>query len=355
MVATPGAGQQEQFSVFGTVDGAKHWLKQFSGSQDVSSPVDTHPVVKFFDKSNGFVVLPGSTDLLYRTTDGGAHWRSVVLPGSRGTVISFSDPNRGWLMLPASAAEHIVNLYSTSDHGGNWQRLPDPPADACVSAPVSCGPLAFVSDSAQPLPTFGGLGSALTPRAGLAFRGSSDGWIGSKSNPKPHVYSSGDGGRSWSRHDLPVPATGLAPGAIASVHLLPGNGVVAFLNEGYGPDYPVTSFDGGASWRSVATPPTYGRGFTGLISFQDAFNWWDADGSTLFKSSDAGQSWSLATNVLAGLFFCQFLDSKHVWGVFSAAVALPTSPGPLIQPGQGLAVTTDGGVHWTQASVPDPA
>jgi photosystem II stability/assembly factor-like uncharacterized protein len=353
IVASAAVGQQQHFSVFRTVDGAKHWQQQISSPQDFSTPVDSHPVIKFFDKSNGFAVVPGLTDLVYRTTDGGAHWRSVVLPGTRGTVISLSDPNHGWLLLPA-AAEHAVNLFSTSDAGASWQRLPDPPADGCINAPVSCGQLTFASDSAQLLPALKGPLPALTPWDGIAFRGPSEGWLGSKGDGKPHVYSSVDGGSSWSRHDLPIPATGLAPGAVTSVRLLPGNGVVAFLNEGYGPDFPVTSFDGGASWRSVATPPTFGRGFIGLISFQDAFNWWDADGSTIFKSSDAGQTWSLGTNVLAGLFLCQFLDSKHVWGVFSSmTVATPTEPLP--QPGQGLAVTADGGLHWTQASVPDPA
>ena len=162
------------------------------------------------------------------------------------------------------------------------------------------------------------------------------------------MYSSSDGGRSWNRHNLPVPAIGLVPGAIASVHLLPGTGVLATLEEGQGPDYPLTSYDGGASWSFVATPPTYGRGFSGFISIQDASSWWDTDGVTLFKSSDAGRTWSLSNNVLAGLVFCQFVDSKHVWGVFL---------GEMVPDGQGLglAVTADGGLHWTQTSVPDPA
>ena len=90
------------------------------------------------------------------------------------------------------------------------------------------------------------------------------------------------------------------------------------------------------------------------ISFQDAYQWWDTDGATLFKSSDAGQTWSVSNLGIVGLFTYQFIDSQHVWGLYRGGTVAP----PLALPapaGQGLAVTADGGLHWTQASVPDPA
>ena len=335
VAATPGG---QQFSVFRTVDGAKHWLKQLTGSQGI--PVGfAVPFIKFFDKSNGFVFVPSLSDLVYRTTDGGAHWHPVVLPGPPGAVISFSDPSNGWLLVPASLTDQTVNLYGTSDGGGTWQRLPDPPPDVCI-------PGIRFFDTAPLVPVACGLGPPMPRWAAITFRGPSEGWIGGRGDPLPHVYSSSNGGRSWNRHDLPIPRYGLAPGAIASVRLLPETGLVASFDEGNGPDYPITSFDGGASWSFVATPPTYGVTFRGFVSFQDAYNWWDTDGSTLFKSSDSGQTWSLSTQVLAGLFFCQFLDSKHAWGLFRGAAGASS---------QGLASTADAGRHWTQVSVPDPA
>jgi photosystem II stability/assembly factor-like uncharacterized protein len=335
LVATSVAGRQDQFAVFRTDDGAKHWLKQLTGSQGVPVGVDPQFVVKFFDKFNGLVLVPTLSDVVYRTTDGGANWQPVGLPVQRGAVISFSDPTNAWLLVSASATDRTVNLYATRNGGVSWQRLPDPPADVCIPVPVQCAHDAI-----------GGLGPAMAPRAAIAFRGPSEGWIGGRGDPLPHVYSSNDGGRSWYRHDLPIPTHGVAPGAMASVHLLPGAGVVASVDEGNGPDYPLISIDGGASWRFVGTIPTDRATFTGLISFQDALHWWDTDGSTLFKTSDAGATWSLSSLGLDGLFYCRFLDSKNAFGIFL------DRQGSL---GQGLALTTDAGLHWTQASVPDPA
>lgn len=323
LVVTTAAGPgPEQFSVFRTVDGSKHWQKQLTGGQGVPLGVGLQSVIQFFDKANGFIVVPSLSDFVYRTTDGGAHWHPVVLPGPQGGVISFSDPSNGWLLVSASPTGQAVDLYGTNDGSDTWQLLPDPPPDVCIPVPVPCAQLA----------------------ATVTFRRPSEGWIGSRGDPLPHVYSSSNGGHSWNRHDLPVPADGLAAGAIASVHLLPATGVVAFLDEGHGPAFSATSFDGGASWSFVTPPPSNGQGFGGLISFQDAFHWWETDGNTLYKSSDAGRTWSRVSNqVLAGLYFCQFLDSRHAWGLVLGAG------------GTGLALTADGGLHWTHASVPDPA
>ena len=342
LVVTTGTGGIG-FSVFRTVDGTKHWQQQLTGSQDVTDNFSLLSVVTFFDRSNGFVQIPGLNDLVYRTTDGGAHWRSVVLPSPGGAVISFSDPSNGWVLVSASPTDQTVNLYATIDGGSTWQRLPDPPRDVCIPAYGSC----------ELIPI--GLGPGIDRWATITFRGPSEGWIGGRGDPEPHVYSSSDGGRSWNRHNVPVPKDGLAPRAISSVHLLPGTGVIAYLDGGSGPDYPATSFDGGASWRSVTTPPTYGSNFGGgSISFQDAYHWWNTDGDNLFKSSDAGQTWSVSNLGILGLFSYQFIDSQHVWGLYRGGTPAPplTLPGPA---GQGLAVTADGGLHWTQASVPDPA
>lgn len=308
LVVTGGTGPAPRpFSVFRTEDGAKHWQEQFT--METSLLGRGPQSVQFFDKTNGYVVIGGPSELVYRTTDGGADWHQVGLP--QLGLVSFSDPSSGWLLAPGeSLTDPAANLYSTDNGGINWLRLPDPPTDVAAS---------------------------------VTFRQPSEGWIGSRGDPLPHVYASGDGGRSWNRHDLPIPADGLPGGAIASVSLLPGAGVVAFLDGGAGPSFALTSFDGGASWKSVSPRPL-GQSRGDLFGFQDAFHWCVMDVNSVYRTSDAGQTWSQVSSLqFGGLYFCQFVDSRHGWGLVADAGR-----------GNGLALTADGGLHWTRAAVPQP-
>ena len=307
------AGGPGQFWVYRTTDSAKHWQPQFTVQ---SGYVGLGPDwVQFFDKANGLIVVQSLTQLVYRTTDGGAHWSSVALPEPGGGLIAFSDPSHGWLLVSmGSPTNQTANLYSTADGGNTWQRLPDPPPDVAVV---------------------------------LTFRRPSEGWTASRStsgDPLPHVYSSSDGGRSWDRHDLPLPPDGLPAGTTVIVRLLPGIGVVVFLDAGNGAVYTLTSFDGGTSWTYVQPRPSR-TSFFGVVDFQDALHWWAIDGWILFKSSDAGQTWNQVSDQLSSSYgyIPHVLDSKHAW----ALVLYPA--------GTGLTLTTDGGLHWTRANVPQPA
>ncbi len=297
-----------QFSVFRTTDSAKHWQKQFTGQ---NNSIGLGPQsVQFFDRSNGFVVVASVPDLVYRTTDGGAQWHPIGLPGRSG-VVTFSDPRHGWLLVSNGSP----SLYSSGDGGSTWQSLPDPPPHLA---------------------------------AAIAFRQPSEGWTGGSDepgDPVPHVYSSSDGGHSWQRHNLPIPSEGLpASGVFASVQLLPRAGVAAVLNEGNRPAFTASSFDGGITW-TYAVPRPSGLTSGGVISYQDSFRWWAIDGHTLYKSSDAGQTWMEVSNNLDGgyVYVPRVIDSKHAW-----AQVLGTG-------GAGLALTADGGLHWTRANVPQLA
>lgn len=310
VIRAPPTGGPGQFWVYRTTDSAKHWHEQLTRQGNL---IGFGPeLVQFFDQSHGFVRVASLPDIVYRTADGGAHWSSAGLPGPGGGVLAFSDPSNGWLLLSlGSPTDQAANLYRTSDGGSSWLRLPDPPSDVA---------------------------------AGITFRGPPEGWSGAIGNPLPHVYSSSDGGRSWDRHDLPLPAFGLPAGVIASVRVLPGIGVVAFLDAGNGALLTLTSFDGGTSWRYVQSRPS-GSSFFGVIDFEDALHWWAIDGWILYKSADAGQTWIQVSDHLSSAYqyIPHVLDSKHAW-----ALVLYTA-------GTGLTLTSDGGLHWTRANVPQPA
>ena len=111
-VSTQSSANPGRFQVFKTVDGAKHWQKQFSGR------ASSLGFVRFFDKAHGFVAVGDPIDL-YRTVDGGAQWEAVSLLDSQITEVAFSDAHDAWAIArSASTPDHNVRLFTSAD-GGN--------------------------------------------------------------------------------------------------------------------------------------------------------------------------------------------------------------------------------------------
>jgi photosystem II stability/assembly factor-like uncharacterized protein len=295
-----------QFAIFRTVDRGKQWRNQFSSDGEFFNygalPVQT------VDAVHSFILVRGSTDRLYRTADGGAHWDLIALPNTHVGDVAFSDPNYGWLLT-------WPDLYVTSDGGTSWRLLPVPPQDVQQ----------------------------------ISLRSRTEAWMNGFGAGKPYVYTSADAGQTWQRHDLPPPPGGSwRPDSFfhSVVRLLPGAGVVVSdAYRGDAPSFRATSFDGGTTWKHVQPP-------SNTVAFQDSVHWWAIRGSDLFKSADAGQTWTHGTNALPDWLFrpeLYVLDSKHAW----VSVSVPTTlsvPG-----GNGLGYTDDGGLHWTRATVPQGA
>ena len=308
---SPASGQ---FSVWRTVDGAKHWQTQLEGP--ISPTLAGPPSIQFFDKAHGFVAFGIE---LYRTVDGGLNWAGIALPDAQHAFITFADSRHGWVLADtATSASGWLQLYATKDAGDSWQPLPNPP-----------------------------VGSTR-----MAFRSPLEGWMWNPGGDQSHLYVSGDAGTSWQIRDPPDPPA-QSPGqtaTVVSLRLLPQSGVVAYvaLSEGGGssgyllPSHEFTSFDIGSSWKYV--PPTPSQFLPGLEGFEDASRWWRIDGGIVYKSSDSGQTWKPGPARLENgnywIYQTHVLDSKHAWAQ--------------VQIGEitGLTVTSDGGLHWTRANVP---
>jgi photosystem II stability/assembly factor-like uncharacterized protein len=288
-------------------------------------------MIQFFDSKRGVIAM-GNPGQLYRTGDAGTHWDSVPLPAYQANQITFTDPSHGWLIAfePDPNPRPIIggytgqlgHFFATTDGGSTWAELAWPWASA------------------------NGI-------AGVQFRRVGDGWRGAGAS-EPTVYSTVDGGASWQPHVLPrialaSPDPALKPNFAFNtfVHLLPGAGVMVITaypnNSAYSsPTFTAyTSLDGG-TWRSVEPPP----GSTAWdFAFQDSSHWWAMPAGTLWKSSDAGRSWQkVSQQVDDWKYQPQTIDAKHAW-----AVLYPTSAKA---PGTGLAMTSDGGLHWTQVNTP---
>ena len=289
--------------IFVTADGTRHWKLQASATTDAfEASVD----LRFFDLEHGYAVIGRQVGLA--TADGGAHWTHVRFPVSTDLEVTFTDPKHGWFVggeQPFDAGGGPFPFYSTADGGSTWARLP------------------------------------LAPGGGLAFRDAHEGWAIDLGDT---VFSTDDGGETWSAHRLPQGRVPNDRGVLEpnEVRLLPKRGVM--VTSGL---FAFTSQDGGATWRPVVTPPG-ARIFD--IAFQDATHWWAMPSGNLFKTSDAGQTW---THVSLQFDDWQYrvgvIDARHAWARLDQSTG---SQDPLR--GTALALTTDGGVHWDYANVPRP-
>jgi photosystem II stability/assembly factor-like uncharacterized protein len=317
------------FSVFKTTDAAKHWKRQLV-KQPKQLRLDSL-MIQFFDPSHGVIAI-GEPVEIYRTADAGTHWALVKTPSF--TLSSFVpvDAVHGWLLgWSGTPDQPVPNLLSTSDGGDTWTALPQA--------------LAWANGS----PGF--------RNANFSFRNPREGWVGA-SAAQPIVYSSADGGASWQPHALPNDlasdlCTGgkpLPPGeqgqVFTNVVLLPGHGVLAILSDYCGHVQAYTSLDAGVAWRPLASPP--GTTSWWNFAYQDSSHWWAMGAGDLWKSSDAGDSWKLVSQQLDGWGYVpHVIDANHAWAeLFNSDPGGPSAA--------GLALTSDGGLHWSQVSTPKP-
>ena len=301
-----------RFFVFKTTDRATHWQKQYVGQLEGNL---TH--LHFFDARNGFLYA----GLPYRSTDGGDHWQRVGVPG-RYVSVAFASPTRGW--AEAFDAELSQRLYSTGDGGQTWVQV--------GAAPPS-------SELLQPLAEGG-----QTSR----FRESGEGWLGAVHQQAATVFMTANGGATW--QTLELFGTFGTDYYDATVRLIPGTAVVAFVSDAGGrPLGAFMSSDGGASWNGMAFPPVGGVS-PGELTFVDADHWWLFDSGSVYTTDDSGRSWlylhdlafvsSSWTSVTAGA-----IDQRHAWWALTSAANSEVG---------ALAMTSDGGENWGMVNAPQP-
>jgi photosystem II stability/assembly factor-like uncharacterized protein len=313
-----------RYWIYNTTDGAKTWQQQLAADNtdrgnDIYGFFGRLKSFQFFDQTHGLAFATAHD--LYTTSDGGKHWTKLTLPPYGIQSLTFSDPDHAWLIgwtqtIPASPANTVYHYESTSDGGKTWTALPAPP-------------LAKKQ-----------YGFAIT---GLKFRTPTEGWASGTDSDNPAVYTSNDGGVTWTQ--IPMSATRESAqgkySATSDMVLLPVRGVMAVFR-----DSAFTSMDGGKTWRPQPLPA--GSSYHNF-AFQDATHWWamQYDGN-LYKTSDAGRTWNHVSFQLDEVAYTQLgvIDSKHAW-------ARLDSSNPKRR-GYGLALTGDGGVHWTYANVPNP-
>jgi photosystem II stability/assembly factor-like uncharacterized protein len=283
--------------LFKTVDAGRHWQRQLSGKTAVTYA--TASSLRFLDARTGFVAA-GDPLSLYRTRDGGDHWTRADLP-SPVQFVQFLDTTTGFAVA-RTEGDVPPDVFVTGDGGGTWTRSPKLPADA-----------------------------GFWPQ----FRNREEWWggVGSDQGP-PHVLLTLDGGVTWSTRALPQQSEA---GPFSTwVDIVPNaKTVVAYVGTEGGEPHIYSSDDGGGSWAALKLPSSATQ-----LAYLDATHWWASAGSLLFKSADAGRSWTRVAGTPPNLYLVQLMDERHAWG--------------LIDDGHRatLVFTSDGGRHWTPTNVP---
>jgi photosystem II stability/assembly factor-like uncharacterized protein len=261
-------------------------------------------------------MLVGGTRL-FRSADRGASWIERGIPAAaQFGELAFANDRDGLMVgTGSSCATQQLSMWATRDGASTWEQItPRGIADAgCKIAPsLVDAQHAFLATWAQ--------------------------------NTAPAVYSSVDGGLTWSlSRPLPDPPgfpttdteVVLRPGAVrafGSVLLLEMNG----QKTSGGAQFAYRSTDGGASWTYASTAPIQMP-----IAFVTATRWLEVDfASDGQETTDGGATWhTYPTNYRqAGGG-----PPQIVFG--DANIGYATSRA-------GLLRTVDGGLHWMTLRTP---
>lgn len=164
------------------------------------------------------------------------------------------------------------------------------------------------------------------------------------------LFSMGCGGGSGGGSDddpqpSPTPVvTAAAPQPTASLPLARAWAVGTTLGEGL----VVRSEDGGATWATVLTPNVP----LGGVIFINRDQGWTVGGNVILHTENGGDSWENQSGNIAPLSVSPFL-ARVAFSSDTRGIAVGGSFRPGQTSGPPLILTTsDGGTHWTAASLP---
>ena len=254
--------------------------------------------------ANGHIGWYGNgTGRVYRTDDGGAHWRQIWRkPGTYVRALEFADEQTGYLGNVAPGYFDDVTdrqpLYVTHDGGAHWQ-----PVTQVVGPPVT-GVCA--------------IDILRVDRKVVAIR------AGGRVGGPAGLMESFDGGTKWRSRDL-----GAATGMILDIHFLdPQTGFIAGASgsdEGKAHARILKTDDGGATWRAVFDStragdnnwklafPSRNVGYATIMSYEAPAG--EARGYVV-KTTDGGEHWQplVVTRDHDWIpYGINFLDEGHGW------------------------------------------
>jgi photosystem II stability/assembly factor-like uncharacterized protein len=222
--------------------------------------------------------------LVYSTSDAGRAWTSLASPPAPPAFyldsVAAVDATHAWIAGDPG-------IWATSDGGTTWSPLTLPPGIVYVT--------------------------------GLFFTSASTGWAVAQrqtGSTEQVVMSTTDGGATWTTHALPSSSTPTGPrGYLGCQHLFfldPSHGWIACTNQGRGSLVVYSTTDGGASWTpntlSTAPPVADDLAIAAVRFISPSVGF--AVGPGVYATYDGGATW---TSVIpCGSFKAvTFADATH--------------------------------------------
>jgi len=265
------------------------WATQTSGTTSALYSVS------IVDDQNAWAV--GDAGVVRRTTNGGATWSATAIPLS-------GQPNHQVFALSADVAFVCVNpsagndgrIYRTTTGGTSWSMVYqntgtgafinavymfDATNGLAMGDPVnSQWTLLQTTNGGATWHAYGTVAQAGTEAGwnnSFEWKGTQLGWFGTNNS---RMYYTTNGGASWQYSATPAP----------------NSYGVSFINSqlgmlGAATGATAASNNGGTSWSATANAGSGSALFPAGVSIPTQ-RWWMASGTTLYKTTDQGASWT---------------------------------------------------------------
>jgi photosystem II stability/assembly factor-like uncharacterized protein len=264
-----------------TSDGGATWRTAVVPGADSLEFRDVHGV----DARRAYLLAagPGDRSRIYATTDGGATWLRQfqnAVPEAFYDCFAFWTPDAGLAM--SDGVNGHFPVIRTADGGRRWE-------------PVEPGPVATTGEGA-----FAASGTC------VATWGDSTAWIATGAGERGHVLRTHDRGATWWRATTPIvhgsPTRGHTSIAFRSARVGLAVGGDILDTATVGANYVIRTLDGGASWTVGGTlafaGAAYGAAFVPSTDTAVAVGprgaSWTPDGGRTWQPLDTVSHWSVA-------------------------------------------------------------
>src|SRR5947209_18559273 len=267
------------------------------------------------DRSNPAIIYAGTTNGVFKSTDGGESWTGS-LPNIYVRIVAIA-PSTPTTLYAASDR----GIYKSTDSGGSWNAVNNGLENQ--RGPINI--LAMAIDPTNP---------------NIAYVAGPD--IDDPSNTYKAIYKSTDGGTSWSitKHSIRY----YAIHNVLAIDPISPNIIYAAGSVGNGTVW--KSIDNGRSWSIVDVGPDYRSTVLSLVIDPTNTNviYAGTSGQGLYRSIDGGATWSAFRDELP--FYNTRDDGQHDFFGISSIMIDPINPSIIYAGTHGGVFKSSNGGSW---------